>query len=75
MLNDNFDHEIVGAMIAARPQQNWTAKKLNELIDAGPFTAKKALSLGLVDKVAYPDEFEASTGETIGVCRCPDCPP
>src|SRR5438067_162222 len=43
MLNDNFDHEIVGAMIAAPPQRNWTAKKLNELIGAVPLTGKKAL--------------------------------
>jgi protease-4 len=60
MLNDNFDNEIVAAMIAARPGRNWTAKQLQDLIDTGPFTAKKALTLGLVDKVAYPDEFEAS---------------
>lgn len=60
MLDDNFDHEIVAAMVAARPARNWTAKQVSELIDTGPFTAKKALQLGLVDKVAYPDEFEAS---------------
>ena len=60
MLDDNFDQEIVGGMIAARPARNWTAQQVNDVIDSGPFTAKKALALGLIDKVAYPDEFEAS---------------
>jgi protease-4 len=67
MLNDNFDHEIVGAMIAARPRRKWTSKQLNDLIDAGPFTAKKALALGLVDRVAYPDEFEAGFAKDLGL--------
>jgi protease-4 len=67
MLNDNFDNEIVAAMAAARPGRDWTAKLLQDLIDTGPFTAKKALSLGLVDKVAYPDEFEAAFKRELGV--------
>ncbi len=67
MLNDNFDSEIVAAMIAARPARKWNAVELNELIDRGPFTAKKALSLGLIDRVAYPDEFEASFAKVLGV--------
>jgi protease-4 len=66
MLDDNFDHEIVAAMMAARPARKWTAKQLNELIDSGPFTAKKALALGLVDRVAYPDEFEAGFKKDLG---------
>lgn len=67
MLNDNFDNEIVAAMIAARPARKWTAPELHEIIDRGPFTAKKALSLGLIDRVAYPDEFEAGFARDLGV--------
>ena len=67
MLNDNFDNEIVAAMIAARPERKWSAKQLGDLIDAGPFTAKKALALGLVDRVAYPDKFEAGFAKDLGL--------
>lgn len=32
--------------------------KVAEAIDAGPFTAAKAKELGLIDRLAYPDELE-----------------
>jgi protease-4 len=67
MLNDNFDNEIVAAMIAARPGKKWTASQVNGIIDGGPFTAKKALGLGLIDRIAYPDEFEAGFAKQLGV--------
>jgi protease-4 len=67
MLNDNFEKEIVAAMAAARPARKWTPAKLQEVIDGGPFTAKRALALGLIDKVAYPDEFEAGFKTALGL--------
>jgi protease-4 len=66
MVDDNFDSEIVAAMVAARPGMKWTSEKLAALIDTGPFTAKRALELGLIDKVAYPDEFEAFVKKQAG---------
>src|SRR5205823_9533534 len=41
MLDDNYDHEVVGAIVTARPDRTWTAAGVKEMIDRGPFTAKK----------------------------------
>ena len=66
MLDDNFDNEIVKSMIAARPDRKWTPAAVEEIINQGPFTAKKALKLGLVESVMYQDEFEAGFAKALG---------
>jgi protease-4 len=66
MLDDNFDNEIVKAMIEARPARKWTPERVKAIIDQGPFTARKAHSLGLVDKLQYEDQFEASLKKAAG---------
>ena len=58
MMDDNFDHEIVDAMIAARPARKWSREQVEAVIDQGPFTAKKAAGLGLIDGLKYEDELE-----------------
>ncbi|MGL6073389.1 MAG: signal peptide peptidase SppA [Fimbriiglobus sp.] len=57
MLDDTFSKEIVDVMIASRPAKKWTPGQVKSVIDQGPFTAKKAAELGLVDRLAYPDEI------------------
>ena len=59
MLDDNYSHEIVNWLIAARPDRKWTAEQVKAVIDQGPFTAAKAKSLGLIDRIAYLDELES----------------
>jgi protease-4 len=66
MLNDNFEQEIVRAM-TTRKGRTMTAKQAEDAIDGGPYTAAKALKLGLIDAVQYPDEFEASFAKAVGV--------
>ncbi len=66
MLDDNFDNELVGWIIKSRPARNWTADQVKGVIDQGPFTAKKAAKLGLIDTVAYPDELETLFAKEIG---------
>ena len=66
MLNDNFEQEIVKAM-TARKGKTMTAKQAEDAIDGGPYTAPKALKLGLIDAVQYPDEFEAGFAKAVGV--------
>lgn len=58
MLDDNYSHEIVNWLIAARPDRKWTPEQVRAVIDQGPFTAAKAKSLGLIDRIAYLDEVE-----------------
>jgi protease-4 len=66
MLDDNFDHEIIATMVAGRPARKWSTKDVDAIIDQGPFTAKKALELGLIDAVAYEDQFESHIAKALG---------
>lgn len=63
MLDDNFDHEIVEAVARGR---KLPAARVTELIDGGPYTAKKALALGLVDALQYEDQFEDAVKKQAG---------
>ncbi len=67
MMDDNFENELIAGMTAGRPNLKLTAKQAEELIDNGPYTAKKALKLGLVDALQYQDEFEAGFAKAVGV--------
>ena len=58
LLDDNYENEIVAAIIKGRPAKKWTAADVKGIIDQGPFTAKKALELGLLDGLLYEDQFE-----------------
>lgn len=66
MVDDNFENELVKAIIAARPSRHWSPMQVEELIDKGPYTAKEAVRLGLVDKLAYQDEFETGFAKPLG---------
>ena len=57
MLDDHFDHDLVDAMIAARPQRKWSIDAVRKLIDGGPYTAKQAADAGLIDRVAYSESL------------------
>ncbi len=67
MMNDTFDQEIVAALVADRPTLKLTPADAEKTIDDGPFTARKALKLGLVDKLQYEDQFEAGFAKALGV--------
>lgn len=67
MMDDNFEHELIAGIVAGRPALKLTPKQVEELIDNGPYTAKKALKLGLVDALQYQDEFEAGLAKAVGV--------
>ncbi len=59
VLDDYFENELLAVLVAARPARKWTIEQMRKIIDEGPFTAKKAAELGLIDRVAYEDEWEA----------------
>src|SRR5262249_28091311 len=46
--------------------KNRSPKQIEELIDKGPFTAREAVRLGLVDTLAYQDEFEGGFAKALG---------
>lgn len=55
-LLDGFFAQIVGDIAAARERDPATVRSW---VDAAPLSAKDALDKGLVDELAYPDEFRA----------------
>ncbi len=67
LMNDHFEKELVAGLVAGRPNLKLTPKDAETLIDGGPFTARKALKLGLVDKLQYEDQFEAGFAKVLGV--------
>src|SRR5213080_2317058 len=40
ILDDHYDHDIVGRIVASRKKSQFTSEKVKKLIDRGPFTAK-----------------------------------
>jgi protease-4 len=58
MLNDHFDHDLVGRIVKGRPAKKFSAEDVNKLIDQGPYTARAALKAGLVDRIAYESAFQ-----------------
>jgi protease-4 len=62
-LLDDFYGQIVAAVAEAR---RLPEAKVRELFDGAPYTAEGALELGLVDELAYPDEFESRLLEETG---------
>jgi protease-4 len=63
VLDDYFEKSIVERIAKARPDKKLTPEKVKELIDAAPYPARKAAELGLIDLVAYPDEFKKTVAK------------
>jgi protease-4 len=67
ILDDHFEHGIVGRIVKGRAGKKWSDAHVEKLIDQGPFTARTALKLGLIDRVAYADAFEETFKTALGV--------
>jgi protease-4 len=57
VLDDYFNNSYVDMIIRSRPNKKWTAEVVKKMIDDGPYTARAALKLGLIDRVGYPDDY------------------
>jgi protease-4 len=66
MMDDNFDKELVAGITSGRPALGLSANQAEAIIDNGPYTAKKAKKLGLVDALQYQDEFEGGFAKAVG---------
>ncbi|HEX4338425.1 MAG TPA: signal peptide peptidase SppA [Polyangiaceae bacterium] len=58
--------QLVDAIAGARKLEPATVR---ERLDAGPFMAKEALALGLVDRVDYPEDLEESLKKSVNKWR------
>lgn len=66
LLDDFYEKGIVERLVARRGK-GWTPEKVRALIDQGPFTARSALKLGLVDGLAYSAGIEDVLKKTLDV--------
>jgi len=57
ILDDFYDKDIVERIVHARPQRKWNAEQVKKLIDNGPYSAREAHKKGLVDRLAYYDDY------------------
>jgi protease-4 len=63
VIDDFFEKSLVEAVVKSRPEKNWTAEQVKKWIDEGAFSAKRAKEMGLVDQIAYEEEFEKQAKE------------
>lgn len=64
VIDDFFEKSYVAAIATARPEKNRTNDSVKKMIDHGAFTAKRAVADGLIDRLAYFDDFvELAKGE------------
>jgi len=64
MAEDNWN-QLAECVAASR--KGLTAEKVKQIIDDGPFTAKQAQKLGLIDRLAYPEGFQAGIQQALQV--------
>jgi len=57
VLDDYFEKSLVERIVRARRNQNFTAEQVKKQIDEGPYTARAALKAGLIDRIAYADDY------------------
>jgi protease-4 len=60
LLDDFFDREIVGRIVASRPARKFNSEQVKNLIDNGPYSAREAHDKGLVDRLAYFEGYPAA---------------
>ncbi|MCZ6727107.1 MAG: signal peptide peptidase SppA [Acidobacteria bacterium] len=56
LLDDLFERVVSDLAIS----RELPVSRIGQLIDGAPYNASEALALGLVDRLAYPDQFEES---------------
>src|SRR5262249_6697779 len=60
VINDYYEKSLVQTIAQSRPARKWTVEQVKTLVDEGPSTAKAADGAGLIDRVAYREQFERS---------------
>ena len=68
VLDDFFDNALVGGISRSRSRVNkeLTPERVAKIIDEGPFSARQAKELGLIDRVAYSEDLENIIKKDLG---------
>jgi len=68
VFDDLYANCYIGSIVRSRKaKKNLTAASLMKMIDEGPYTARQALDLGLIDELVYPGDFQESIRKALGV--------
>lgn len=57
VIDDFFEKSMIETIAKSRPEKKWTVEQAHKIVDQGLYTAKQAVAAGLMDRLAYPDEF------------------
>ncbi len=74
VIDDFYENGIVKTIVDSRAAAKFTAERVKSIIDDGPYTAKRAAALGVIDKIAYFDALEGMIsqdlkGESLGIAK------
>jgi len=58
VLDDLYDNSVIKTIASSRTAKKLTPDQVKKIIDEAPYNAKKAVELGLVDKLIYADALE-----------------
>jgi protease-4 len=65
ILDDFYDREIVGRIVAGRPERKMTPDQVKKLIDNGPYATREAFKKGLIDRLAYFETYPDTIKEMV----------
>jgi protease-4 len=57
VLDDYYEKSLVERIVRSRPRKKFTAEQVKKRIDEGPYTARRAVEVGLIDWTAYADDY------------------
>jgi protease-4 len=57
VLDDYYEKDIVERIVSSRPRKQFTPERVRQLIDEGPYTPQAAVNVGLIDWMAYEDDY------------------
>lgn len=63
ILDDYYEHEIVGRIAKAR---KLSTDKVRQLLDEGPFSTRAALKAGLLDRLDYLEGYQTTIKKALG---------
>jgi protease-4 len=70
VLDDFFEKDMVARIVAGRASRKFTAEQVKKLIDEGPYAAREAHKAGLIDKLAYLDDYtDAAKADSLKLVR------
>jgi protease IV len=58
VIDDYYMNNIVERIVRLRTAKKFTPEQVKKLIDEGPYTARGALKVGLIDRVAYAEKYQ-----------------